>query len=190
MITVPTYESYKNMLMSRGSSIGDIRKSYADMVMESTWGSDIQSKICYIYDYFHDDSPWLAKGMTYDDTTKTKIDAKFIVTQYNTLSKDQVEFHLMFKPSQPVSFYECDELFYYEKDFVKRYGAEFPIGLYCDIPDDRGIYRKWLICSAEYGNQFIKYSVLPCTYYLHWIEERNGLRFKRKMWVSTRSQNS
>ncbi len=187
---MPSLELYKKALATKGANVGIARKTHSDLVMEATWNSDIQSKVCYIYDYFHDDKPWLASNITHENTTKTRIDAKFIVTQYGSISKDQVEFHLMFKPSQKMNFTVKDELWWYERDFHQKYGAEFPIGAYIDIPDDKGIYKKWLVCRTEYGNQFIKYSVLPCNYYLHWIEVKNNARLKRKMWCVARSQNS
>ena len=184
--------AYRRMLFSpnSSSSAGQEYKRHSDMAMEFTWNNDIQSKVCYIYDFFHDDQPDKAHHMTYENTTKTRIDAKFIITQYGSLTKDQVEYHIMFKPSQPVDFTPNDELYYYETEFVKKYQSTFPIGLYIDIPDDRNIYRKWLICSKEIGNQFIKYKVLPCNYHLHWISQEGDKRYKRKMWCALRSQNS
>lgn len=128
--------------------------------------------------------------MSHDKTTKTKVDIKFIVTQYQTLSKDDVEYHIQFKPSQNFSFSENDELYYYETDYRQRYGAEFPIGMYIDIPNERGIYEKWLICGKESQNQFPKYSILKCNYYYHWISEEGSRRVKNKMWAVSRSQNS
>lgn len=96
----------------------------------------------------------------------------------------------MFKPSQKIEFTEDDELFYYENDFHKKYLAEFPIGLYIDIPDDRGIYRKWLIVLSEPANQFPKYLVLPINYRFMWIENTGKERVKHKMWSVLKSQNS
>lgn len=171
-------------------TLGERLKHQSDDLMETTWWNDIQSKVCYIYDFFHDDQKELNKGMDYINTTKMKIDAKFIITQYSSISKDQVEYHIMFRPSQPVEFTEKDDLYYYQTDFYDRYGAEFPIGLYIDIPDDKGIYNKWLICMKEIGNQFIKYKVLPCNYYFMWIEQNGNRRIKRKMWGVRRTQSS
>lgn len=185
---MPSADVYKRLLT--GVRVADMLAHNSNRDMEMTWDEDIQSKRCYIYDYYHDDQPHLAEGMSYDETTKTPIDAKFIVTQYGSLSKDQVEFHIMFRPSQSIEFGEYDDLYYYETDYRLRYGASFPIGLYIDIPDERGKYHKWLICDKEYGNQFIKYSVLPCEYYAMWIENDGDKRIKRKMWCVPRSQNS
>lgn len=190
MPSLSTARRIASMKNNGAKTIGQIHKENSDFVMETTWENDVQSKVCYIYDYYHDDKPWLAEDITHENTTKTKIDAKFIVTKYSSIDKDQVEYHLQFKPSQPVRFTEDDELYYYETDYKKRYSTQFPIGLFVDIPDEKNVYRKWLIVAKEEGNQFLKYSVLPCDYYLHWIEVNGTERIKRKMWCVSRAMNS
>lgn len=171
-------------------TIGQIYKEESDFLMEQTFENDIATKVCYLYDFAHDDQPELKDHMTYENTTKTRVDAKFIVKSYQSVDKDLVDYYIMFRPSQKMEFSEYDELFYYEKDFRKRYKAEFPIGLYCDIPDDRGIYRKWLIVLNEPANQFPKFLILPINYQLMWIEKNGQQRIKRKMWAVLKSQNS
>lgn len=171
-------------------TLGQIHKENADWSMEYTWDTDIQSKTCYIYDYYHDDQPRLKDHMTYENTTKTKIDAKFIVKSHQSIDKDQVEYYLQFKPSQPTEFVDGDELYYFETDYRQRYGIEWPIGQYVDIPDNKDIYRKWMICGAEIANQFPKYLILPCTFEMMWIERDGQRRIKRRMWSIPRSQNS
>lgn len=171
-------------------TIGQIYKEESDFLMEQTFENDIATKVCYLYDFAHDDQPELKDHMTYENTTKTRVDAKFIVKSYQSVDKDLVDYYIMFRPSQKMEFSEDDELFYYEKDFRKRYKAEFPIGLYCDIPDDRGIYRKWLIVLNEPANQFPKFLILPINYQLMWIEKNGQQRIKRKMWAVLKSQNS
>lgn len=190
MPSLETARRIASMKNNGAKTIGQIHKENSDFVMEQTFFNDPQAKVCYIYDYFHDDKPWLAEDITHENTTKTKIDAKFIVTKYSSIDKDQVEYHLQFRPSQPVRFTEGDELYYYETDYKKRYSVQFPIGLFVDIPDEKNVYRKWLIVAKEEGNQFLKYSVLPCDYYLHWIEVNGTERIKRKMWCVSRAMNS
>ena len=190
MPSLSTARRIASMKNNGAKTIGQIRKEESDFLMEQTWDGDLQSKTCYIYDFYHDDKPWLAEDITHENTTKTKIDAKFIVTKYSSIDKDQVEYHLQFRPSQPVRFTEDDELYYYETDYKKRYSTQFPIGLFVDIPDEKNVYRKWLIVAKEEGNQFLKYSVLPCDYYLHWIEVNGTERIKRKMWCVSRAMNS
>ena len=98
--------------------------------MEQTFDHDIQEKKCYIYDFYHDDQPDKNQNMTYDNTTKTPIDAKFIINSYQSIDKDQVPYYLQFRPYQKYSFSENDDLYYYETDYHERYLADFPIGLY------------------------------------------------------------
>lgn len=192
------YDLHRKRMKSQGNTIGQILKQQSDDIMEQTFENDIATKTCYIYDHFHDDfftdehgiTRSLAEGMTYENTNKTKIDAKFIIKSYQSMDKDQVEYYLMFRPSQPVRFNEGDDLYYYETDFRKRYSATFPIGLWVDLPDDRGVYHKWLICRNEPANQFPKYLILPANYELMWVEKNNEKRIKRRMWCVLRQQMS
>ena len=159
MPSLQTARRVANAKNNGAKTIGQIYKEQSDELMEWTWDNDIQSKVCYIYDYAHDNQPELKDHMTYENTTKTRIDAKFIVSQYGSISKDQVAYHLMFKPSQPLEFNDGDELYYFETNYRKKYDIPFPCSLYIDIPNEKGIYEKWLIINEEHGNQFIKYNV-------------------------------
>lgn len=137
MPSLQTARRVANAKNNGAKTIGQIYKEQSDWAMEQTWDNDISSKVAYIYDYWHDDfyvdefgiERSLAEGMTYENTNKTRIDIKFIIKSYQSIDKDQVEYYLMFKPSQPVRFSEDDDLYYYETNFRKRYGASFPIGL-------------------------------------------------------------
>ena len=179
MPSLQTARRIANAKTNNAKTLGQIYKEESDFLMEETWDNSITSTTCYIYDHFHDDfftdehgiTRSLAEGMTYENTNKTKIDAKFIIKSYQSMDKDQVEYYLMFRPSQPVRFNEGDDLYYYETDFRKRYSATFPIGLWVDLPDDRGVYHKWLICRNEPANQFPKYLILPANYELMWAEK-------------------
>lgn len=187
---MPTFKEMQQVYANIGT-VGQQIKQQSDDAMEATWDNDIQSKVCYIYDYYHDDEPTLNKNIHHTHkTTKTRIDAKFIIKSYSSLDKDQVEYYLQFKPSQKTRFEPTDELYYFETDYRNVYMQDFPIGLYCDIPDDQGIYNRWIICSKEIGNQFIKYNILPCDYWFHFIVKKNGKRYKRKIWGVTRTQSS
>jgi len=198
MPSLQTARRIANAKTNNAKTLGQIYKEESDFLMEETWDNSIASKTCYIYDHFHDDffidehgiTRSLAEGMTYENTNKTKIDAKFIIKSYQSMDKDQVEYYLMFRPSQPVRFNEGDDLYYYETDFRKRYSATFPIGLWVDLPDDRGVYHKWLICRNEPANQFPKYLILPANYELMWVEKNNEKRIKRRMWCVLRQQMS
>lgn len=173
--------NYKRVLRQAGLTEGQVKKHQSDVIMEETWNRDLQSKKAYIYDYYHDDQKDLGKGMVYSSTTsKVPVDIKFIITQYGTLAKDQVEYHVMFRPSEDFSRLP------YFKEYEEKFGNEAPIGAYLDIPDDQGVYRKWLICSKEIANQFVKYSVLPCNYHFHWIYKNK----RYDMWGVIRLRSS
>ena len=177
---MPSFKTAQTILNPDRQTLGNIRKNVSDVIMEATWDGDIQSKQCYIYDYYHDGERELATGLSPEtDPRKTPIEAKYIVTQYPTLSKDQVEYHIEFKPSQrcPLDYYA---------EYTQKFGARFPVGLYIDIPNEQKIYERWLICSLEYANQFIKYSVLPCNYRFHWV--KGGKTYD--MWGIARLRNS
>lgn len=190
---MPSLQTARRIAHAKNSvakTIGQIYKEQSDWAMEQTWWNDPQSKVAYIYDYFHDDQPEIKDHMTYENTTKTRIDIKFIVKSYQSMDKDQVDYYIQFRPDEKFDFTEKDELYYYEKDFHKKYGADYPIGMMIDIPDDRGIYHKWLICRDEPANQFPKFLILPLNYRLYWIEQDGDKRYKRNMWCAIRMQSS
>ena len=199
------YEFYQRKMHintnSTGKSyptLGEQLKADSDKLMELTWDNDIQSKRCFIYDYFHDDYVIDEKGnrkilkedMTYEKTNKTPIDAKFIIKSYQSIDKDRIDYYLQFKPSQKTKFSPDDELYYLEKNYKQKYGSDIFIGCFIDIPDDAGVYHKWIIIEKEIANQFPKYLILPANYELSWIERDSSRRIKRKMWCCLRSQNS
>lgn len=172
------------------TTIGQKIKAESDKMLEKTWNNDVESRVCYIYDYYHDDQPDKRSHMTYENTTKTHIDAKFILKSHQSLDSDQTAYYLQFKPSQPLQFEEGDELYYFETDYRRTYNIEFPIGLYVDIPNEKNIYEKWIILGKEISNQFTKYLILPIDYRLQWIERDGQSKIKRQMWGTTRSQSS
>lgn len=161
---------------------GQAKKYESDLIMENTWWDDIQSKVAYIYDYYHDDEPLKLKDQKPQHTQKMHVDIKFIVNAYNSEARDQVGYHIQFRPG-----HKCP-LSYYKEVFEEKYGAEYPVGLYIDIPDEEGNYRKWLVTERanQLGNQFPTYYVLPCDHIFQWIYEGK----KYQLAGVFRSQNS
>lgn len=190
MPSLQTARRVANAKNNGAKTIGQIYKEESDWAIEQTWDNDIQSKICYIYDFYHDDQPRLAEGMTYENTTKTRIDAKFIVKSYQSMDKDQVDYYIQFKPTQKTHFSEGDELYYFETDYRKKYHNDNFIGLFIDIPNDENIYEKWMILRTEPANQFPKYLILKCNYELMWIENNGTEKIKRRMWSVLKMQSS
>ena len=176
-----TFEAMKRYVGS--PTAGRAKKDHSDLIMENTWDRDIQSCTVYLYDYYHDDQPAENRNLNSPESkVKIPIDAKYIVNAYQSDAKDQVSYHLQFKP-----FQECN-VDYYEEVFHKRYKAEFPLGLFCDVPDEKGRYNRWLITERAntYNPQFVDWSILPCDYRFQWIFQDE----KYQMWGVLRSQNS
>ena len=77
---MPSFEDMKNLYANVGSH-GQQLKDMADMVMQQTFDNDIQTKLCYIYDYHHDDQ--FDEGLSgYNPAlsrTKIPVKLKFIV---------------------------------------------------------------------------------------------------------------
>lgn len=182
---MPSLSSYKRMLGNHTN--GEARKIQSDELMEAVWDEDIVSKKAYIYDFYHDDEPFIYKGM-HPDTSKTKclVNIKFIVNAYNSESKDEVGKHIQFKPS--FNWKNISKLSYY-KEFENKYETEYPLGLYLDIYDDTlKMYRKWLCVefANTLGNQFPTWYILPCDHLFQWIADGT----KYQMCGVSRSQNS
>lgn len=164
MMPTMTVNDFRRITLQRGNiDVGAALRNQADAVIEQTWTSDPSHRRAYIYDYYSDDMVGTLRGIEpQESATKVPVDIKFIVAQSGSLAKDQVEYHVEFRPS-----HRCP-LDYYLADYDYKYGMEYPMGMYLDIPDDKGVYRKWLICSRTYDPQFVRYSVLPCNYTFRW----------------------
>ena len=190
MPSLQTARRVANAKNNGAKTIGQIYKEQSDFLMEETFWNDPQSKICYIYDWKHDDSPNMNIGMTYDNTTKTPIDAKILVSKYGSIDKDSPTLQCQFKPSQKEYFTEDDELFYMEEYRQKYHLDDIFVGMYLDVPDKKNVYHKHLICMKDVEQNFQKYFILPCDYLLQWIQTKADKRYKRSMWCGLKSQSS
>ena len=190
MPSLSTARRVANAKNNGAKTIGQIYKEQSDWAMEQTWDNDEQSKLCYIYDWKHDDSPNINIGMTYENTTKTPIDAKILVSKYGSIDKDSPTLQCQFKPSQKEYFTETDELFYMEEYRQKYHLDDIFVGMYLDVPDKKKVYHKHLICMKDVEQNFQKYFLLPCDYLLQWIQTKADKRYKRNMWCVLKSQSS
>ena len=190
MPSLQTARRVANAKNNGAKTIGQIYKEESDWAMEWTWDNDEQSKLCYIYDWKHDDSPNMNIGMTYENTTKTPIDAKILVSKYGSIDKDSPTLQCQFKPSQKEYFTEDDELFYMEEYRQKYHLDDIFVGMYLDVPDKKNVYHKHLICMKDVEQNFQKYFILPCDYFLQWVQIKEDKRYKRSMWCVLKSQSS
>lgn len=182
-----SFDSMKKIHGNVGT-IGQQLKVMSDEVMQETFNNDIQTRQCYLYDYYRDDQSDMEYGYN-PALSKTKIPVKlkFIVKTYKSMAKDDPEYHIMFEPDVWNSM-SCKPKWFV--DNYERLGVGFPVGLYVDIPDDRGVYHRWIITYLEVANQFVKCGVLRCNYRFQWIENDGTYRHKRKMWGINSSQSS
>ena len=179
MITLNNYAK----VLGGETHIGKIHKLQSDMIEEYTWNNEIESRIGYFYDWDHDTHhTQLTDLHPEQDAYKVPMDIKYIVASKQTLSKDAVTYHLQLRPSQ-----KC-VVDYYEECFGKRYDAEYPVGLMCDIQDSKGIWNRWLVCAPANINdpQFPNFEILRCDYVLDAIIDR----VQYKIPIVLRSQNS
>jgi len=181
--------------MGTAMTIGEQLKQMSDDVMQDTFYNDIQTRKCYLYDIYHDNRPSLCNdidGYDEDDCQKKAVDCKFIVKTYKSVVKDDPEYHIQFVPEDWNSHLCVPDWWNATNTPIhyKELGVRFPIGLYIDIPDDRGIYNRWLIVYDEVANQFPKFGVLRCNHRLQWITNRNNARIVREQWCVEKTQNS
>ena len=177
---MPFLNMYQNI---HKGTVGQAHKNESDKIMEATWWNDISSRIGYLYDFYHDDHKTQLNALNpIKDSKKVPIEIKFLQYSSQTYAKDAVTFHIQMKPGQ-----ECN-VDYYDEFFKTRYGATFPIGLYIDIEDERGIYNRWLIVDkANYNvTQFPTFEILRCDYVLQYIID--GIKYQ--IAAVLRSQNS
>lgn len=178
------FNDYKQMCSSgRATTTGAAHTYESQNIIEASWYDDPASCVGYLYAWEFDDEQDKNIGL-HPEKSKTKIpvDVKFLVNSYQSLDKDNVDYRIMFRPS-----YQCN-VPYYDKLFAKKCGAEWPVGLFIDLPDDEGIYRRWLIVAgANTDNRdFPNWSVLFCDYDFKWVYKGK----RQHLWGVGRSQNS
>lgn len=182
---MPSIQQYRQRLSQKGKWAGQVRKTEADNITEATWYNDLATRTCYLFDYYHDPQPLQFNDLTPDESVQVPVDLKYIVYSSQTYSKDAITYHIQFKPSEDGK----DNIVpYYEEYFKARYDATFPCGLYVLIPDNHGVYNKWLIVgTANYNDpQFSTYEVLRCDKVFQWVYRNK----KYQMCGVKRSQNS
>ena len=184
------FNDYKTNLSIGGVHTTGKRHSYeAQDIIEHTWNDDPSSMVAYFYDYEHDDEPNQNKNLHPEHSkTKIPIPIKYIISSYKSLSKDETDISIMFKPS-----YVCN-IFYYKEKFENPTNGTFPVGLFCDIKDHDGLlgnkggWNRWLVVATadSTNHDFPTWAILPCGYKFQWMS--NGK--KMEMWGVERSQNS
>ena len=176
-----SFDDYKST--AKASTLGEERKRQSDVIMEATWDGDIATKTMYFFDCDHDPEPTKLKDL---DMWKYKklpsMRCKYLQGSYQSMDKDTVPFKLQMLPSQEVV------VPYYDKVFKDRYSATYPVGLYVVLPNEKGMYEKWLVVATadDHALQFPTFQILPCDYVLNWVYGNK----RYSMSGCLRSQNS
>lgn len=88
------------------------------------------------------------------------VDINFIYSAKYTLSKDQVEWLIRFRPD----FYPDKK--YKEEDGIERFGY------YLEFEDEKtGSRDKWLIFGKTEKDMFVYYNILKCNWTFRWVYE-------------------
>ena len=180
-----TPSKYRATLGKSGSFAGEVKKNQSDTITETSWYEDLATRTCYFYDHFHDNEPLKLDDLHPDKRLMIPIDVKYLVNGSQTYNKDPITYRIMFKPSEEGH----DELVsYYKNDFIDRYQAQFPVGLYVAIPDAKGKYNRWLVVDRANVNdpQYPTYEILRCDHIAQWIYK--GIKYQYP--VVLQSQNS
>lgn len=162
---MPTLETYNKIMGNK--TLGEVRKEQSDEIMEATWDGDINTRTGYLYDWYHDiHKQELTNLYPAKDKNKMPISIKYMKRGNQSFGSDQVAYYIQLKPSQ-----KCNVGYY--SDAFGRYDTTFPIGLYIDIPDNKGKYNRWLIVSKadHYTTQFSTFFILPCNKVFQYVHE-------------------
>lgn len=114
--------------------MGEALKNQSDRIMDATFSRDIAYRKCYI--------------------DGEEVEAKFFVKSSYTISKDQIEYLVQFRPG------------YRPEDYTNG-----RLGMFIEIPDERNNYNTWMIVGVDDQPQFVKYYVLRTNWTIKWIHD-------------------
>lgn len=159
--------SYKNYLSSRGNTLGQVKRTQSDVIMNNTFTLDPTYKKVYIL---------TKEGWKWED-------AKYQFHSAPSISKDAVDYYLQFRPKvhYPVGSY-----------VIVPDDSEFDINLSEEEKDNPFIQpvenrtQWWIIVGRDEANAYVRYMILKCDWDFRWI-------YKGKMmncWACSKNANS
>lgn len=123
---------FKARMASHGAVQAQAYLRNADMVIDKTFTRDPSYREVYL--------THIPSGIE-----NQKMDAKFFIHSRQSLSSDEVDYFLSFRPH-----------------------VHAPVGSYVDIPNSNGVMERWLIVMKDTRPQFPMYYVLKCNWTLKW----------------------
>jgi hypothetical protein len=94
-----------NSYYGAAASIGKQIKADADRIMDETFDLDVTTRLCYLYDYFHDDAvtrDLCEYGANYapsEGSAKIPVKLKFLIKNYKSMAKDDPDYYIQFTMS-------------------------------------------------------------------------------------------
>ena len=159
--------SYKNYLSTRGNTLGQVKRTQSDVIMNNTFTLDPTYKKIYIL---------TKEGWKWED-------AKYQFHSAPSISKDAVDYYLQFRPKvhYPVGSYVIvpDDT----SPDINLEGSEI------DNPFTQPINNRtqwWIIVGRDEANAYVRYMILKCDWDFRWI-------YKGKImncWACSKNANS
>lgn len=166
---------YDNPQNSQGLTISQARKRKSAQIFNATFTNDVGYKKVYV---LTPDKGWQWK------------DAKYSKHQTPTLSSEDIDYYLQFRPT-----YETDEPINYEigtyvfipnedrddipfdKDDEDYPNPKYPIEQllkdYSPYKPLDGLWNNiWIIVFRDYDTEFVRYSVVKCNHVFRWIQNK------------------
>jgi len=159
--------SYKNYLSSRGNTLGQVKRTQSDVIMNNTFTLDPTYKKVYI----------LTKdGWKWED-------AKYQFHSAPSISKDAVDYYLQFRPKvhYPVGSYVIVPD---DTDFDINLSEEERLNPFSQPIENRK--QWWIIVGRDEANAYVRYMILKCDWDFRWI-------YKGKImtcWACSKNANS
>jgi len=159
--------SYKNYLSTRGNTLGQVKRTQSDVIMNNTFTLDPTYKKVYI----------LTKdGWKWED-------AKYQFHSAPSISKDAVDYYLQFRPKvhYPVGSYVIVPD---DTDFDINLSEEEKLNPFSQPIENRK--QWWIIVGRDEGNAYVRYMILKCDWDFRWI-------YKGKLqtcWACSKSASS
>jgi len=159
--------SYKNYLSSRGNTLGQVKRTQSDVIMNNTFTLDPTYKKVYIL---------TKEGWKWED-------AKYQFHSAPSISKDAVDYYLQFRPKvhYPVGSYVIVPD---DTDFDINLSEEERLNPFSQPVENRT--QWWIIVGRDEANAYVRYMILKCDWDFRWI-------YKGKMmncWACSKNANS
>jgi len=159
--------SYKNYLSTRGNTLGQVKRTQSDVIMNNTFTLDPTYKKVYIL---------TKEGWKWED-------AKYQFHSAPSISKDAVDYYLQFRPKvhYPVGSYVIVPD---DTAFDINLSEEERLNPFSQPIENRK--QWWIIVGRDEANAYVRYMILKCDWDFRWI-------YKGKLmtcWACSKNANS